>query len=546
MPTNENRCIESLNNIQRLFGKQKYKELLMHIEKSNDLKNRNVLDTSKPETILKLVLDKFFIKLFNGLHGTENRNINVFIDILNYKYYNKDCENLIRYFRHEIDQHFDDSIVDQVNALLLMTIRMREKYCEKKIKLLNMEKDYINFLKQLKDAIKKKFQEGKLANKELAFFNIEKMIKLHTDVLNHPKYEGKIYKPYKDNLQIFREVYIRYAVDKSKVETFYMENLEYIKDEFFENEKTVNEIFTRPMDHFFVYLPIFKKLHTNCFIAEERCFSFLVGSFKDLIGMANETKRRKDGNAFLNEIKGRIEEYDKLRKRKFGDLLFNTETDMIFRKNQRRYLILLFELGFSILFCNEKGNYSLLENFEYSKMVKCEIYREERKNILKIIWKGKKAREMIIIPFEKYENIEKIKLHIENHIKKAKPDEELKDEIEKGQMDVIKEKINKGDVFAMKVEFGSIHFLDIIEKKIRLNGFKRHIIAKIGEKLEGITKIEERSITLKYFQNFNFYIRDDERLFLLENDAELQAANLLFDSKLDVVIDIKDEKENTM
>ncbi|KAM0674788.1 hypothetical protein GVAV_001607 [Gurleya vavrai] len=93
------------------------------------------------------------------------------------------------------------------------------------------------------------------------------------------------------------------------------------------------------------------------------------------------------------------------------------------------------------------------------------------------------------------------------------------------------------EFLAAKIEFVDLLFLVKLTSFEKFYDFKKKIIARIGRHFYPEKHISEKNIDLNHYEEFVFYTRDGGNLYLLENDDDLQAAIIITNGKLDIVIE---------
>ncbi|EJW03588.1 hypothetical protein EDEG_02100 [Edhazardia aedis USNM 41457] len=90
----------------------------------------------------------------------------------------------------------------------------------------------------------------------------------------------------------------------------------------------------------------------------------------------------------------------------------------------------------------------------------------------------------------------------------------------------------------VKIEFGKLLLLTIVNLNESLESFKRKLISEIGRNLFDDTYIDEKYIDLNIFNGYFFYIRENDKLYHIKSDQSLKAALFLAksDRKMEIVV----------
>ncbi|KAM0685932.1 hypothetical protein COBT_002851 [Conglomerata obtusa] len=573
MPITEKRCLEVLTNLKKLFGEKLHKK---YVAKASNLINEDDLHDISAKR-LEVILKTQYIKYFNKMQGFKSDRISTFTDVALKKYPNVEISNFIAYIRSK-NNELTIEIIEEFDAFNKNVIAVVDRYRISIRLLIDEEAKYILFLEKLFQHINVILEQDKIKNHSCVKFNIEKLIALHRSVNNHLSKEKKIHLVYTERIPEFRREYQYFFKNKNKISDYYMAHFETIKEySFFRSKKQIETVFMKPIIMFFRYLSIFETLQANCFVFEERSYNFLENSFKGIAEMANEKQRKIDGKHFLEKLKDRIESYNDIDKAILGNLLYYHETDFIFRKNNRIYVFLVFNDGICLLLKNrddEKYKYQFLEQIMNENITKCKLYIDDTKYMLKLIWKSNNLREMTVIPFDEEEKAQRISKHINKYLNKLETTENKKHQsmpipsnehiqseniqneniqnrnfynrsiqdeknipVKNVEYENVNSSSNDTKFYAAKIEFSDLLFLIKTHEKEKFYDLRKRIIARIGTHFYPEKKITVDNIDLTHYQDFVFFIRENGNLYLLENDDDLEAAIIITNGKLDIVIE---------
>lgn len=602
------KCNEVLINCKKAFGSKTFNKIYEKLKRqvSND-KKADIQETTSE------FVRKYFIKLFNNLQGLKSTKSSDkspdkssnspdrssdFHGFVTRRFTDVDTSCICAFIDSK-EKIMSNKTCDSINELLIQTVQSQRIYQKHKKMLLFEEQKYLKFLENLYHHIINVLDQD-FRNKKYALFNLRELIKLHREVIEDLQEQKSYETVYLNRLSSFRAIYVYYFTKKNRISNVYLQNYEMIKDfSYFKDKKSIDKVFMRPIIMFFRYVSFFEIFAANAYAKDEELYNHLLSSFKQIAEMANENRRKKEGNDFLESIKYEVENYNLINRNALGDLLYKHSANFIYRKNQRRYLFLVFRQGIALLLVYDNQTYQFLEQIRNSDITKTNLYKEGDLYMLKIVYKAKDHREMFVVPFEEEEKVYRIYEHtkkvIQNGVKTpteqqvspkndnteytdakyadrcadAKYDDnkltdkkrvdydntnemcssfstlKLSNSVKKIEVSADQSRspdrkdysTNENSIVIAKIEFVDLLFLVKLRIGEDFTCFKKRVIARIGKHFYPEKQITEQNIDLSHYLDFVFYIRDNNNLYLLESSDDLHAGSILANNRLDIVIE---------